>query len=106
MFLDNHKFTQRNTGGIEQPIDFTHQPTDIVHEEIIRLQIVNLDKNRLVRNVETNRMERDAEVFTQSARLLGFFGEEFVKTSVHDRTLRKYEKFYKQVLAIRNQILI
>ena len=103
-FLDNHKFGQRNTGGIEQPVDFTHQPTDILHEEMIRLQIVNLDKNRLVRNAETSRMERDSEVFTQSARLLGFFGEEFVKTTEYNRTLRKYEKFYKQVLAIRNQI--
>ena len=103
-FLDNHKFGQRNTGGIEQPVDFTHQPTDILHEEMIRVQIVNLDKNRLVRNAEISRMERDSEVFTQSARLLGFFGEEFVKTTEYNRTLRKYEKFYKQVLAIRNQI--
>ena len=49
-------------------------------------------------------MERDPEVFTQAARWLGYFGEKFVKTSEHDREKRRYEKYYKQVLAIRSHL--
>ena len=91
--------------GSEQPVNYTHQPLDIIHEEIIRLELMSLDKNRLKRNAETNRLERDSEVFTQAARWLGYFGEEFVRTSdQNNRSLRKYENYYKQVLAIRSHL--
>ena len=83
----------------------THQPLDMLHEEIIRLELLSLDRNRLKRNAETGRMERDPEVFTQAARLLGFFGESFVKmTEASNSTTRKYDKYYKQVLLIRSQL--
>jgi hypothetical protein len=98
-------FAQRTLeDGSEQPVDYTHQPLDILHEEIIRLELMSMDKNRLKRNAETNRMERDSEVFTQAARWLDDFGEEFVKTSEHNRIQRRYDKYYKQVLAIRSQL--
>ena len=104
-FLRTHKFAQRNLeDGSEQLVDYTHQAIDILHEEIIRLELLSMDKNRLKRNAETNRMERDGEVFTQGARWLGFFGQEFVRTSEYDRSQRRYDKSYKPVLAIRSQI--
>ena len=78
--------------------------SDILHEEIIRLELMCLDKNRLKKNAETFRMERDSEVFTQAARWLGYFGEQFVKSSEHDRSKRKYEKYYKQVLAVLSHL--
>ena len=77
---------------------------DILHEEIIRLELMCLDTNRLKKNAETSRMERDPEVFTQASRWLGYFGEKFVKSSEHDPATRKYEKYYKQVLAVRSHL--
>ena len=104
-FLDKYKFAQRNLhDGTEQPVNYTHQPLDILHEEIIRLELMCLDKNRLKKNSETDRMERDPEVFTQACRWLGYFGEDFVTNSEHNREKRRYQKFFKQVLLIRSHL--
>ena len=104
-FLDEHRFAQRRlSDGSELPVSFTHQPLDMIHEEMIRLELMCLDKNRLRRNAETGRMERDPVVFQQAARWLDFFGEDFVKSSTWDRANRKYDKYYKKVLLIRSQL--
>lgn len=87
--------------GNDQRVHHTHQALDMIHEEIIRLELSSLDKNRLKRNAETGRSERDSEVYTQSARWVGFFGEEFVNKTMWDSSSRKYDKYYKQVLLIR-----
>ena len=107
-FLDTHRFAQRQMADGNDPSTLnTHQPLDMIHEEIIRLELLNLDRNRLKRNADTGRMERDPEVFTQAATLLGFFGEGFVKrTEASNSTTRKYDKYYKQVLLIRSQLCI
>ena len=104
-FFSSHKFAQRLLpDGSNQQVNFTHQPLDMLHEEIIRLQLICLDKNRLRKNAETGRMERDSEVFTQASRFLGFMGEDFAHNSVMDRSMRKYDRYYKQVLLIRRQL--
>ena len=104
-FLDEHRFIQRNLpGGVSQPVHHTHQPADIIHEEIIRLELMCLDKNRLKKNAETLEMQRDPEVFTQAARWLSFFGEKFVVNTDLRRDQRKYGKLFKQVLSIRSQL--
>ena len=104
-FLDGHRFIQRNLpGGSNQPVHHTHQAADIIHEEIIRLELMCLDKNRLKKNAETSAMERDSEVFTQAARWLSFFEEKFVVSTDLHREKRKYGKPYKQVLSIRSQM--
>ena len=104
-FLVGHKFAQRLLfDGSEQAISFTHQPLDMIHEEVIRLELNCLDKNRLRKNAETGRMERDPEVYQQAARWLEFFGEDFVNSSICDRSSRKYDRYFKQVLLIRRQL--
>ena len=82
-FFEKHKFAQRKmTDGNDQRVHHTNRALNMIHEEIIRLELSSLDKNRLKRNAETGRSERDSEVYTQSARWVGFFGEEFVNKTM------------------------
>ena len=74
-FLSKHKFGQR-TGdfGAAQPVQYSHQPLDMLHEEIIRLELSCLDKKKLVKNEKSGCFERDDEVFKTAARFLGLHG--------------------------------
>ena len=78
-FLSNHKFGQRNgEDGEEQEPDFTHQPLDMLHEEVIRLELSCLDRKKLVKNEKTGCFERDDAVFQAAARFLDFHGPDWM----------------------------
>lgn len=95
---------------------------DMLHEEVIRHELACLDRRKLVRNELTGSFERDDEVFQNAARWLGFYGDKWIKDKgSHDliwscfdlqlflverdqQKSRRYPKFYKTVLALRQQI--
>ena len=79
-FLASHTFGQRNKNlGQEQHLHHTHQGMDMLHEEVIRLQLEMLEKKKLVKNEKTGNYERDDDVFQTAARWLGHLGDAWFK---------------------------
>ena len=53
----------------------------MMHEEVIRLELLCLEKKVLVKNSVTGSFERDDAVFQAMARWLGFYGGTCLKRS-------------------------
>ena len=53
----------------------------MMHEEVIRLELMCLEKKVLVKNEMTGSYERDDAVFQAMARWLGFYGGTCLKRS-------------------------
>ena len=51
----------------------------MLQEEVVRVVLQCVDRNRVQHNQDTGAMERDAEVFINAARMVGFYGESWVK---------------------------
>ena len=51
----------------------------MLNEEGVRLVLDCVDRNRVQHNRDTGAMERDAEVFVNAARMVGFYGENWIK---------------------------
>ena len=52
---------------------------DMLNEEVVRLVLKCVDRNKLDKNAETGNLERDGEVFVHAARWVDFYGENWVK---------------------------
>ena len=55
------------------------QAMDMLNEEGVRIVLECVDRNRVQHNRDTGAMERDAEVFVNAARMVGFYGESWIK---------------------------
>ena len=52
---------------------------DMLHEEVIRLELLCLDRKKLVKNEMTGSYERDDAVFQNASRWLGYYGDSWLK---------------------------
>ena len=51
----------------------------MLNEEGVRLVLECVDRHRVQLNQNAGAMERDAEVFINAARMVGFYGENWIK---------------------------
>jgi len=101
-FISKHKFGQRNKlNGEPQEVDFTHQPLDMLNEEVIRSLLDYLDKKRLQKNADSNKPHQDFEVFQDAARWLAFYGDKWLNNEEFDRSKRRYRASYKSTMVLR-----